>query len=120
MICKTKINKQDIKCIDDINEFYECENYCISKGEKEDKKFYRKVIGIKSEAVIEELAENSRIYKLSAKTLLVRENEKVKQISFLYKTGDVVKAYYKNQKEKSNSLLCPFVRRTVSRNPEFG
>ena len=23
MICKTKINKQDIKCIDDINEFYE-------------------------------------------------------------------------------------------------
>ena len=32
MICKTKINKQDIKCIDDINEFYECENYCISKG----------------------------------------------------------------------------------------
>ena len=27
MICKTKINKQDIKCIDDINEFYECENY---------------------------------------------------------------------------------------------
>lgn len=35
MICKTKINKQDIKCIDDINEFYECENYCISKGEKE-------------------------------------------------------------------------------------
>ena len=51
------------------------------------------MIGIKSEAVIEELAENSRIYKLSAKTLLVRENEKVKQISFLYKTGDVVKAY---------------------------
>ena len=108
MICKTKINKQDIKCIDDINEFYECENYCISKGEKEKiKKFYRKVIGIKSEAVIEELAENSRIYKLSAKTLLVRENEKVKQISFLYKTGDVVKAYYKNQKGKIIFIALP-------------
>ena len=32
--------------------------------------------------------------------LIARENEKVKQISFLYKTGDIVKAYYKNPKGK--------------------
>ena len=33
---------------------------------------------IKSEAVLEVLAENSEICKLKAKTLLMKENEKVK------------------------------------------
>ena len=75
------------------------------------KKFYGDTIGIKSEAVIQILTENSRIDRLNAKTLLIKENEKVEQISFLYKIGGIVKAYYKNQKrEKSDSLFCSFAR----------
>ena len=35
------------------------------------------MIGIKSEAVLKVLAENSEICKLKAKTLLMKENEKV-------------------------------------------
>ena len=69
------------------------------------KKFYHDIIGIKSETVIQELAENSRIRKLNAKELLVKEKEKVEEISFLYKVGGIVKAYYKNQKGK-NQIHC--------------
>ena len=69
------------------------------------KKFYHDIIGIKSETVIQELAENSRIRKLNAKELLVKEKEKVEEISFLYKAGGIVKAYYKNQKGK-NQIHC--------------
>ena len=69
------------------------------------KKFYHDIISIKSETVIQELAENSRIRKLNAKDLLVKEKEKVEEISFLYKVGGIVKAYYKNQKGK-NQIHC--------------
>lgn len=69
------------------------------------KKFYHDIIGIKSETVLQTLAENSRIRKLNTKTLLIKENEKVEQISFLYKMGDILKAYYKNQKGK-NQIHC--------------
>lgn len=55
------------------------------------KKFYHDIIGIKSETVIQELAENSRIRKLNAKDLLVKEKEKVEEISFLYKVGGIIK-----------------------------
>ena len=51
------------------------------KRENEEEKlkdFFHNVIGIKSEAVLEVLAENSEICKLKAKTLLMKENEKVK------------------------------------------
>ena len=106
MAYKTEVNKQSTKDIDDINKVYECENYHISNSEKEKiKEFYRKVIQIKSEAVLKELTENSKICKLKAKTLLVQEKERVKQISFLYKNGDIAKAYYKNQKGK-NQIHC--------------
>ena len=44
------------------------------------KKFYHDIIGIKSETVLQTLAENSRIRKLNTKTLLIKENEKVEQI----------------------------------------
>ncbi len=64
------------------------------------KKFYRNTIGLKSEAVLEELAGNSIIRTVRAKTLLVRENDKIEEISFLYKSGGIVKFYYKNQKGK--------------------
>ena len=75
---------------------------CVPQSNEKDriKKFYCKTIGIKSEEVLEKLTENSSICKLKAKMLIARENEKVKQISFLYKTGDIVKAYYKNPKGK--------------------
>lgn len=101
MINKCKANKKDIQNINKEGNFYKCPNYHINNREKEKiRKFYCNVIGIKSETVLEELAENSRIWKLNAKTLLVKENEKVEQISFLYKTGGIVKAYYRNQKGK--------------------
>lgn len=93
-----------MESIDNRYEFGSCRNCHISRKEKDKiKRFYRKVIGIKSETVLEELAENSHIYKLNAKTLLIQENEKVEQISFLYKNGDIVKAYYKNQKGKKQT-----------------
>ena len=75
-----------MESIDNRYEFGSCRNCHISRKEKDKiKRFYRKAIGIKSETVLEELAENSHIYKLNAKTLLIQENEKVEQISFLYK-----------------------------------
>ena len=93
-----------MESIDNRYEFGSCRNCHISRKEKDKiKRFYRKAIGIKSETVLEELAENSHIYKLNAKTLLIQENEKVEQISFLYKNGDIVKAYYKNQKGKKQT-----------------
>jgi CRP-like cAMP-binding protein len=50
------------------------------KKENEEEKlkdFFHNVIGIKSEAVLEVLAENSEICNLKARTLLMKENEKV-------------------------------------------
>lgn len=76
-----------------------------SREKEKIKKFYHDTIGIKSETVLQMLVENSRICKLNAKTLLIKENEKVEQISFLYKMGGIVKAYYKNQKGK-NQIHC--------------
>lgn len=76
-----------------------------SREKEKIKKFYHDTIGIKSETVLQTLVENSRICKLNAKTLLIKENEKVEQISFLYKMGGIVKAYYKNQKGK-NQIHC--------------
>ena len=76
-----------------------------SREKEKIKKFYHDTIGIKSETVLQTLVENSRICKLNAKTLLIKENEKVEQISFLYNMGGIVKAYYKNQKGK-NQIHC--------------
>ena len=49
---------------------------CVCAGNEEEKlkDFFHNVIGIKSEAVLEVLAENSEICKLKAKTLLMKEN----------------------------------------------
>ena len=58
------------------------------------------MIGIKSEAVLEVLAENSEICNLKARTLLMKENEKVDAISFLYKKGGLVKSYYEKSDGK--------------------
>lgn len=88
---------------------HEEERYMACVSEKNEKgrikRFYRKKIGIKSEEILEKLARSSSIYKLEAKTLIAKENEKVEQISFLYKTGDIAKSYYKNQKGK-NQIHC--------------
>ena len=73
------------------------------KRENEEEKlkdFFHNVIGIKSEAVLEVLAENSEICKLKAKTLQMKENEKVDAISFLYKKGGLVKSYYEKSDGK--------------------
>ena len=50
------------------------------KRENEEEKlkdFFHNVIGIKSEDVLEVLAENSEICNLKARTLLMKDNEKV-------------------------------------------
>ena len=73
------------------------------KRENEEEKlkdFFHNVIGIKSEAVLEVLAENSEICNLKARTLLMKENEKVDAISFLYKKGGLVKSYYEKSDGK--------------------
>ena len=73
------------------------------KRENEEEKlkdFFHNVIGIKSEAVLEVLAENSEICNLKARTLLMKENEKVDEISFLYKKGGLVKSYYEKSDGK--------------------
>ena len=76
------------------------------KRENEEEKlkdFFHNVIGIKSEAVLEVLAENSEICNLKARTLLMKENEKVDAISFLYKKGGLVKSYYEKSDGKKQA-----------------
>ena len=94
------------------------------KRENEEEKlkdFFHNVIGIKSEAVLEVLAENSEICKLKATTLLMKENEKVDAISFLYKKGGLVKSYYeKSDGKKTGSLFCAFSGGSFGRDHEFG
>ena len=73
------------------------------KGKMKRKKlkdFFYNVIGIKSEVVLDVLAENSEICNLKARTLLMKENEKVDEISFLYKKGGLVKSYYEKSDGK--------------------
>ena len=50
----------------------------FAKEQDKQKDFFHNVIGLISDAVLEVLAENSEICKLKAKTLLMKENEKVK------------------------------------------
>ena len=83
------------------------------KRENEEEKlkdFFHNVIGIKSEAVLEVLAENSEICNLKARTLLMKENEKVDEISFLYKKGGLVKSYMKNRMEKNRFTVLHIFR----------
>ena len=72
-----------------------------NSGEKEKlKKFFRNVIGVKLEGWVEVLAENSEICEMKAKTLLMKENDKIDEIPFLYKMGGLVKAYYEKAEGK--------------------
>lgn len=83
------------------------------KGKMKRKKlkdFFHNVIGIKSEAVLEVLAENSEICNLKARTLLMKENEKVDEISFLYKKGGLVKSYYEKSVEKNRFTVLRIFR----------
>ncbi len=43
----------------------------------------------------------SEICNLKARTLLMKENEKVDEISFLYKKGGLVKSYYEKSDGKN-------------------
>ena len=83
------------------------------KRENEEEKledFFHNVIGIKSEAVLEVLAENSEICKLKARTLLMKENEKVDAIPFLYKKGGLVKSYYEKSDGKNRFTVLHIFR----------
>lgn len=64
------------------------------------KTFYQRIMGIKEETAVQELAEHSELLSLKAKTILLKENDKVERIHFLYKTGGIVKAYYDTRKGK--------------------
>ena len=64
------------------------------------KTFYQRIIGIREETAVQELAEHSELLSLKAKTILLNENDKVERIHFLYKTGGIVKAYYDTRKGK--------------------
>lgn len=64
------------------------------------KTFYQRIIGIREETAVQELAEHSELLSLKAKTILLKENDKVERIHFLYKTGGIVKAYYDTSKGK--------------------
>ena len=91
------------------------------KRENEEEKlkdFFHNVIGIKSEAVLEVLAENSEICNLKARTLLMKENEKVDEISFLYKKGGLVKSYYEKSDGKKQ-VNCFVLRKLAIENIEI-
>lgn len=64
------------------------------------KTFYQRIMGIREETAVQELAEHSELLSLKAKTILLKENDKVERIHFLYKTGGIVKAYYDTRKGK--------------------
>lgn len=64
------------------------------------KTFYQRIMGIREETAVQELAEHSELLRLKAKTILLKENDKVERIHFLYKTGGIVKAYYDTRKGK--------------------
>lgn len=79
----------------------------MSNAEERDriKKFFRETLGVKSDAVLQKLVENSRICKYRAREIIEKENEKVTQIPFLLNEGGIVKAYYKNGQGK-NQIHC--------------
>ncbi len=52
------------------------------------KTFYQRIMGIREETAVQELAEHSELLSLKAKTILLKENDKVERIHFLYKTGE--------------------------------
>lgn len=64
------------------------------------KTFYQRIMRIREETAVQELAEHSELLSLKAKTILLKENDKVERIHFLYKTGGIVKAYYDTRKGK--------------------
>ena len=61
--------------------------------------FFKDIIGIKDKNALEELGRNSRKWTLKARDILIRENDKVSEVSFLYQHGGVVKAYYALEQE---------------------
>lgn len=69
------------------------------------KRFFKEIIGIKAENVLDELASNSQVCELKAKDIIAKENEKISEIPFLFYKGGIVKAYYENSKEK-NRIHC--------------
>ena len=64
------------------------------------KKFYQTVMRIKSEPVLEDLTEHSELLSLKAKTVIIKEGDKVELIPFLYNAGGIGKAYYHTKKGK--------------------
>lgn len=68
--------------------------------------FFKDIIGIKDKNALEELGRNSRKWTLKARDILIRENDKVSEVSFLYQHGGVVKAYYALEQEGKTRIHC--------------
>ena len=49
--------------------------------------FFKNIIGIKDKYALEQLGIHSRKWTLKAKRILLKENEKVSEVSFLYQQG---------------------------------
>ena len=54
------------------------------------KTFYQRIMGIREETAVQELAEHSELLSMKAKTILLKENDKVERIHFLYKTVGIM------------------------------
>ena len=68
--------------------------------------FFKNIIGIKDKYALEQLGIHSRKWTLKAKRILLKENEKVSEVSFLYQQGGVVKAYYALDQEGKSRIHC--------------
>ena len=68
--------------------------------------FFKNIIGIKDKYALEQLSTHSRKWTLKAKGILLKENEKVSEVSFLYQQGGVVKAYYALDQEGKSRIHC--------------
>ena len=68
--------------------------------------FFKNIIGIKDKYALEQLGIHSRKWTLKAKGILLKENEKVSEVSFLYQQGGVVKAYYALDQEGKSRIHC--------------
>lgn len=68
--------------------------------------FFKNIIGIKDKYALEQLGIRSRKWTLKAKGILLKENEKVSEVSFLYQQGGVVKAYYALDQEGKSRIHC--------------
>ena len=68
------------------------------------KTFYQRIMGIREETAVQELAEHSELLSLKAKTILLKENDKVERIHFLYCIWHIPTAGFAEQNGRNAKL----------------